>query len=325
MQFFNQAPLTLTRSMKSSPGTGDTCLQKESHTTTCRRPLIWSVLGGRCYEDHFNRHGTYVPCGQALNRWSAIGRCPHKCCWLSSPHALCGVGQGKQRCSPCLLRSGELLNACLRDIVSPQDVRFSIDHVLIKILEPKTRFRAARHQSSKLEPPDLIQVAWIGLGRLKPHEKVWPGSPSTVRHRLYKVLTRLGLPIKVVNQQKPLTLASFGPGGATYLIGLTESAELVRRRGRWLLLKVMDIYLQEVAASAFVTDIHEDTRATILTAMENFEALLQLSVSLTQGFPRRCGIFFSNRMLLALLVNRRGRRVRKPEWLTTSHHVRDTG
>ena len=186
-------------------------------------------------------------------------------------------------CWGMLLRSGELLNACRRDIVFPQDVRYSIDHVLIKILEPKTRFRAARHQSSKLEPPDLIQIAWIGLGRLKPHEKVWPGSPSTLRHRLDKVLTWLGLPIKVVNQQKPLTLASFCPGGATYLIGLTESAELVRRRGRWLSWKVMDIYLQEVAASTFMTDI-----PTILTAMENFESVLQLSVKFfNSGFPEK--------------------------------------
>ena len=105
-----------------------------------------------------------------------------------------------------LLRSGELLNARRKDVIFPHDVRWSIDHVLLKILEPKTRFRAARHQSSKLEPPDLIAVAWIGIGRLKPHEHIWPCSPSTLRHRLDKVLAKLGLPTKMVNKQKPLTL-----------------------------------------------------------------------------------------------------------------------
>ena len=46
---------------------------------------------------------------------------------------------------------------------------------------------------------------------------IWPGSSSTLRHRLDKILARLGLPTKTANQQKPLTLASFGPGGSLVL------------------------------------------------------------------------------------------------------------
>lgn len=79
-------------------------------------------------------------------------------------------------------------------------------------------FQDARHQSSKLEPADLIDVAWIELGKLKPHELIWPFSLSTRRHRLDKTLLKLGLPIKTVKNEKPLTLASFRPGGTTYLI-----------------------------------------------------------------------------------------------------------
>ena len=97
---------------------------------------------------------------------------------------------------------GEIVKAKRSDIVFPvfpKDVRYTIDHVLIKILEPKTRFRA-RHQSSKLEAPDLIAVAWLGLGHLKPYEKVWPNSPSTMRSRLDKILLRLGLPTKTVGK-----------------------------------------------------------------------------------------------------------------------------
>ena len=180
-------------------------------------------------------------------------------------------------CFGMLLRIGELLNAKRADIIFPHDVRFSIDHVLLRILEPKTRFRAARHQSSKLEPPDLILVAWIGLGHLKPHERIWPGSSSTLRSRLDKVLAKLGLPTMTTHLGKPLTLASFRPGGATFLIGLTESAEVVRRKGRWISLRVMDIYLQEVSASTFLTDIDAQTRDRILTAMQHFLDILQIS------------------------------------------------
>lgn len=66
-------------------------------------------------------------------------------------------------CWGMLLRIGELLNAKRSDIVFPQDVRFSIDYVLLKILEAKTRFRAARHQSSKLEPLDLVTSSLTNL------------------------------------------------------------------------------------------------------------------------------------------------------------------
>ena len=191
-------------------------------------------------------------------------------------------------CWGMLLRVGEIVKAKRSDIVFPKDVHYTIDHVLIKILEPKTRFRAARHQSSKLEAPDLIAVAWLGLGHLKPYEKVWPNSPSTLRSRLDKILLRLGLPTKTVGLKKPLTLASFRPGGATYMISLTESAEMVRRRGRWLSMRVMEVYLQEVAASTFMTDLDPTTRETILQAMAEFPQILQTSVRFASAhFPEK--------------------------------------
>ena len=74
-----------------------------------------------------------------------------------------------------LFRVGEIIAATRADLIFPQDVMHSIDHVLLKIKEPKTRFRAARHQSGKLEAPDLIEVCWIGLGDLKSGDRLWHG------------------------------------------------------------------------------------------------------------------------------------------------------
>ena len=54
-------------------------------------------------------------------------------------------------CFGALLRSGELLAAVRGDLIFPQDVGGTLDHILIRILEPKTRFRAARHQASKVD------------------------------------------------------------------------------------------------------------------------------------------------------------------------------
>ena len=52
-------------------------------------------------------------------------------------------------------------------LVFPHDVMHSIDHILLKVREPKTRFRAARHQSGKVEAPDLIETCWLGLVTLE--------------------------------------------------------------------------------------------------------------------------------------------------------------
>ena len=60
-------------------------------------------------------------------------------------------------------------------------------------------------------------------------------------------------------------------------INQTESAELVRRHERWFPLKVTDIYLQEVAASMFMTDISDESGQMILTANEQLTTILQMS------------------------------------------------
>ena len=44
------------------------------------------------------------------------------------------------------------------------------------------------------------------------------------------------------------------------MLGLTENSELVRRRGRWLSQRVMDIYLQEVVAITFLPSLSIDVR-----------------------------------------------------------------
>lgn len=181
-----------------------------------------------------------------------------------------------------LFRIGEILSATRADLVFPHDVMHSIDHILLKVREPKTRFRAARHQSGKVEAPDLIETCWLGLGDLRKDEKLWPGSSSTLRSRLDKVMSRLGLPTTTKSKVKPMTLSSFRPGGATHLIALTESAETVRRRGRWASMKVMEVYLQEVSTSTYLNDIEEESKQKVLQAMSVFPEVLKLANAFSQ-------------------------------------------
>ena len=173
-----------------------------------------------------------------------------------------------------LLRIGEVLQAVRSDVVLPSDVAASNDFILVRIKEPKTRYRAARHQAGKLEQPDLIQVISLGFQDLKKEEQLWPYSGSTLRHRLERALQVLGLPHRPGQKPKPLTLASLRPGGATWLIRATESAELVRRRGRWASFRVIEIYLQEVAAETYINDLGDDVKNQVFEAMELFPEIL---------------------------------------------------
>ena len=173
-----------------------------------------------------------------------------------------------------LLRIGELLDACRSDLILPSDVGNTIDYVLLKIREPKTRYRSARHQAGKLEQFDLIEVVRIGFSKLLPEEKLWPWSGATLRARLTKILVTLDLPHTPTQVPKALSLASFRPGGATHLIAVSESAEMVRRRGRWASFRTMEMYLQEVAASTYMNEISKTAKDRVLLALRNFPELM---------------------------------------------------
>jgi len=174
-----------------------------------------------------------------------------------------------------LLRIGEVYEAKRSDLILPEDVDNTNDFALLRIREPKTRFRAARHQAGRLEHVDLLEVVKIGFQRLRPEEKLWPFSGATLRSRLHKLLHQLGLPTELQNKPKPLSLASFRPGGATHMISVCDNAETVRRRGRWASFKVMEIYLQEVSSSTYLNLISNESKLNVLNGLKVFPSLLQ--------------------------------------------------
>ena len=50
-------------------------------------------------------------------------------------------------------------------LVFPADALWMQTFILIKIDEPKTRGRAARHQAAKLEPSDLVAIVSLAFER----------------------------------------------------------------------------------------------------------------------------------------------------------------
>ena len=186
-----------------------------------------------------------------------------------------------------LLRGGEVCKARRRDLVFPSDALWTQNFILLRIEEPKTRSRAAKHQAAKLEPRDLVSVVKLAFEGLRRQSALWPFSQQTLRKRLYAVLERLGLD-KSFGREKALDLGSFRPGGATFLLQTCEDSELVRRRGRWVSPKVMEIYLQEIAASTFLGDLPPHVREKVQAAASAFtDTLEKAKVLSAAGVPAR--------------------------------------
>ena len=173
-----------------------------------------------------------------------------------------------------LLRIGEALSAGRRDLLLPKDVAHTSDFVLLSIKEPKTRFSAARHQSVKVDQPDLVELITLGFQHLRPDEKLWNMSAQALRTRFKQICYALELPCQPRLGVLHLELSSLRAGGATWLMLASDDSELVRRRGRWLTPKIMEIYVQKVSALQFLPTLNEAARSKVFQALETFPQLV---------------------------------------------------
>ena len=92
-----------------------------------------------------------------------------------------------------ITRIGEVLGAKRKHLVLPEDLGRTIQYCLLQIQEPKTRFKAARHQVAKLDQPQLLKVVEVAFEALSPEQALWPLSPQTLRLRFQKLVESVGL------------------------------------------------------------------------------------------------------------------------------------
>lgn len=172
-----------------------------------------------------------------------------------------------------VLRVGEVLSALRADLILPRDAAPSTLGALLQIRLPKTRGRAARHQSSRIEPDDIVQLLDLAFRRLNIDERLWPWSPSRLRRRFSLLLTALG--VADSRGSSHFNLSSLRPGGATYWLAQTEDAEFVRRKGRWLSTRVLEIYLQEASVATYQRRLTEESKSRIQDLCNLFPEVLK--------------------------------------------------
>eukprot|EP00438_Fugacium_kawagutii_P004823 Skav226390 [mRNA] locus=scaffold1631:67277:74756:+ [translate_table: standard] len=194
-----------------------------------------------------------------------------------------------------VMRIGEFLQACRKDLVLPQDTAPGNRYVLLRIPDPKTRGRHARHQSARIDQEDIVNLLIATYGSMDSHEPLWPFSAATLRSRFSALLRALDLPTSKKNGCQPFGLSSLRPGGATWMLDVTENSELVRRRGRWLSNRVMEVYLQEISAATFLQKLSATQRSKIFQFATDFETVLQQALFfLNRAIPPRTWYLLMN-------------------------------
>ena len=177
-----------------------------------------------------------------------------------------------------VLRIGEVLSARREDLILPSDAVPGVWFALLKIKLPKTRGRAARHQSSRIDPEDVVRLLEAVYSRSSPSERLWYGSPSLLRKRFSALQSALGLARGDRRDVYPYSLSSLRPGGATYWLQLTEDAEFVRRKGRWLSTRVLEIYLQEASFMTFTQKMTQESLSRVSTLCSRFPEILEKAI-----------------------------------------------
>ena len=97
-----------------------------------------------------------------------------------------------------------------------------------------------------------------------------------------QILTALNLTTVHPGMQS-LDLASLRPGGATWLLQVTEQSELVRRRGRWVTAKVMEVYLQEMSAARYLNCLDDGQKAKLFGMAYGFQSILRQAESFVEA------------------------------------------
>ena len=185
-----------------------------------------------------------------------------------------------------LARIGEIFAAFRCDLVLPSDIQYTVDYILLAVREPKTRNTAARHQALRLDQPQLMRVVELAFKSRHRCQKLWQYAPGTSRSRFSKLVEAFDLDSFKDKNMKPLDLGSMRAGGATWLLHATENGEFVRRRGRWLNARIMEIYIQEVSSVLFLSKLQDHVADKILAVMRLFPSMLEQAETYAQyGFP----------------------------------------
>lgn len=159
-----------------------------------------------------------------------------------------------------LLHPAEMMVLTRRELLFPSDLCHDAPCIFVKLNNPKTA-RFARRQHGRIDDPWAIQILWTLFGDLSLDDKLYPYSIATFRKQWNSVMAHLGIPFSQANQGA--TPGVLRGSGATYMYTQVEDVSWIAWRGRWSRLRTLEYYLQEVAASVLLHQLHPWARSKI--------------------------------------------------------------
>ena len=118
----------------------------------------------------------------------------------------------------------------------------------------------ARRAYTRIDDPAIVQFAEQYATRFDPQDLLFDAPYHVLRTVFNAICAEIGRPH---GGPDGFTLDSLRPGGATWLYRLTDNSELVRFRGRWASLRMLEIYIQEVGAISVLPNLPEAVRSQV--------------------------------------------------------------
>jgi hypothetical protein len=149
-----------------------------------------------------------------------------------------------------MLRPGELSRLTFGDLLF---VTVNLQPaVFVRICQPKMRRIGPRREHVRIDDgPLILALKKVAAGRCLT-DFVLNGTQLDFATHFRQLLVGLDLPY---GRGHGLTPASLRAGGATFWYHRFDSTEFVRFRGRWANSRMLEVYIQEVAATSLLQDL----------------------------------------------------------------------
>ena len=179
-----------------------------------------------------------------------------------------------------LMRPGEVCKLTIGDTLYGDSLCPVAGTVCLIIKEPKTKHSYGRRQNVTVTEPLLLSLLVRRIDSLRARlPRSYPCQSLPLFSKSISYFERgFKMIVAHLGVSAPLTLGSLRAGGATTLSlppcsGVVSLDEL-RRRGRWMCVRTMEIYLQELASTHILASLHDSVLGRLRAFSDVFEAAI---------------------------------------------------
>ena len=178
------------------------------------------------------------------------------------------------------LRPIDFFQARRRHLILPSDVLGTGGSLWLRIMDPKSGMRQARHQIARCDEDWVIRIAEALYAAAPKESFLWPASRGMFAKRWKAIGEYLDIPTEMGRGVSP---ASLRPGGVTSYYLATEDLARLIRRARWTDASQLQIYIQEVTPLEFLAQMSATKRDRLRRIASTLPYCVELAIDLLQA------------------------------------------